>query len=66
MRANIYISFGAWLIIVPFLGIPVFWRNILIIVSGVCIIFVALRNGVVAKNFKNENKTENNNDILIN
>lgn len=38
-KNNFYISFGIWIAILPFLGIPGFWRNTLVTLSG---IFLAL------------------------
>ena len=38
-KNNFYISFGIWIAILPFLGIPGTWKNILVTLSG---IFLAL------------------------
>jgi hypothetical protein len=42
MKESFYISFGVWLAIVPFLGIPGTWRNTLVTLSGVFLILVSL------------------------
>ena len=41
MRNNFYISFGIWVAILPFIGVPSIWKTILIVVSG---IFVSVLN----------------------
>lgn len=40
MKNNFYISFGIWLAIIPFLGIPNLWRSILIVASGIFLVIV--------------------------
>lgn len=40
MKNNFYISFGVWLSVVPFLGVPNLWRNILIVASGIFLVIV--------------------------
>jgi len=42
MKNNFYISFGVWITIVPFLGIPGVWRNILVFISGIFLVLVSL------------------------
>jgi len=32
---------GLWVAILPFLGFPVFWRNILFLITGLAIIYLA-------------------------
>jgi len=41
-KNNFYISFGIWLIILPFLGIPGAWRNSLVLLSGLFLTLVSL------------------------
>lgn len=42
MKESFYISFGVWVAIVPFLGIPGAWRNTLVTLSGLFLVLVAL------------------------
>ncbi len=42
MKDSFYISFGVWVAIVPFLGIPGAWRNTLVTLSGLFLVLVAL------------------------
>ena len=42
MKNNFYISFGVWITIIPFLGIPGTWRNTLVALSGLFLILVSL------------------------
>jgi len=42
MKNNFYISFGVWIAILPFLGIPGTWRNTLVFISGIFLILVSL------------------------
>ena len=42
MKNNFYISFGVWITIIPFLGIPGAWRNILVFISGIFLVLVSL------------------------
>jgi hypothetical protein len=39
-KSNFYISFGVWLFILPFLGIPGSWKNILVSLSGIFLILL--------------------------
>lgn len=41
-KNNFYISFGVWVAILPFLGIPGVWRNALISLSGIFLILVSV------------------------
>ncbi len=41
-KNNFYISFGVWITIIPFLGIPGTWRNTLVFVSGIFFILVSV------------------------
>lgn len=42
MRSHFYISFGLWIALIPFLGIPSVWRNYLILASGLFISLLSL------------------------
>ncbi len=42
MKDSFYISFGVWVAIVPFLGVPGAWRNTLVTLSGLFLVLVAL------------------------
>ena len=41
-KNNFYISFGAWLVVLPFLGIPGTWKNTLVFLSGLFLVLVSL------------------------
>lgn len=41
MKNNFYISFGIWLAILPFLGIPGIWKDTLVFISGMFLILVS-------------------------
>lgn len=45
-RYSIIITIAIWIIILPFLGFPSFWRTLLLVLSGLGIIFYTtmLRN----------------------
>jgi hypothetical protein len=69
MRNNFYISFGVWLIILPFLGIPGSWRNMLVILSGIFLILVSLGPTILKKlqakpKQKRKSKSDLNNGAL--
>ena len=49
MRTNFYISFGVWLFILPFFGIPGDWKNALFALSGVFLILVSLGPTILKK-----------------
>ena len=60
MKNNFYISFGIWLFIIPFLGIPGSWKDMLFAVSGGFLVIVALGPIVLKKlqsRPKNKKKT---------
>lgn len=40
MRNTFNISFGFWILILPFLGVPILWKTILISASGTLLILV--------------------------
>lgn len=42
MRNTFNISFGFWILVLPFLGIPVFWKTLLICSSGLLLILVGI------------------------
>ena len=42
MRNTFNISFGFWILILPFLGIPIFWKTLLICSSGLLLILVGI------------------------
>ena len=41
-KNNFYISFGVWIAILPFLGIPGTWESTLIFISGIFLILISL------------------------
>ncbi|MBN2094147.1 MAG: hypothetical protein JW740_02135 [Candidatus Zambryskibacteria bacterium] len=41
-KSNFFISFAIWLIILPLLGIPGDWKNILMFLSGILFLLVLL------------------------
>jgi hypothetical protein len=49
MKNNFYISFGVWLVVVPFLGLPIVWRDTLVFLSGVFLILVSLGPTILKK-----------------
>lgn len=49
MKNNFYISFGVWIAILPFLGIPGTWRNTLVALSGLFLILVSLGPTILKK-----------------
>jgi hypothetical protein len=54
-KSNFYISFGVWLSVLPFLGIPGSWKNILVSLSGIFLILVIL-GPVILKNLQIKSK----------
>jgi len=48
-KNNFYISFGVWIIILPFLGIPSVWKNNLTLFSGIFLILVSLGPAILQK-----------------
>ena len=42
MRNTFNLSFGFWILVLPFLGIPVFWKTLLICSSGLLLILVGI------------------------
>ncbi len=48
-KNNFYISFGVWLAILPFLGIPGTWKNTLVFLSGVFFIVTSLGPTIMKK-----------------
>jgi hypothetical protein len=48
-KNNFYISFGVWLIVIPFLGVPIVWRDALVFLSGLFFILVSLGPTILKK-----------------
>jgi len=48
-KSNFYISFGVWLFILPFLGIPGSWKNVLVSLSGIFLVLVILGPTILKK-----------------
>lgn len=42
MKNSFYISFGIWIAIIPFFGIPGVWKNALMAVSGIFLIIISV------------------------
>ena len=49
VKNNFYISFGVWLVILPFLGIPGLWRSVFIVASGVFLVALSVGPIVLKK-----------------
>lgn len=49
MKNNFYISFGVWIAILPFLGVPGTWRNTLVFLSGLFLVLTALGPTILKK-----------------
>lgn len=58
MKANFYISFGIWITILPFLGIPGTWRNTLVTLSGIFLVLVSLGPSILVKLQINQDKLD--------
>lgn len=57
MRNTFNISFGFWILILPFLGLPIFWKTILISASGALLILVGIGPSLL-KVLKEKPKTQ--------
>ena len=60
MKNNFYISFGVWIIILPFLGVPGTWRNTLVFLSGLFLVLTAL-GPTILKKLQTKPKTKKTN-----
>jgi hypothetical protein len=49
MKNSFYVSFGTWIAILPFLGIPGSWRNMLVFVSGIFLVLVSIGPTILQK-----------------
>ncbi|MCE9585190.1 hypothetical protein K8Q94_01015 [Candidatus Nomurabacteria bacterium] len=58
-KARIFLAIGIWTIVLPYLGFPIFWKNILFLFTGLIVIFFAYQ---MYKEYKILNKK---NDIKI-
>ena len=57
MRSNFYISIGVWIILIPFLGLPIVAKNILMVLSG----FVLIGSSLLPIIFEDlKNKSDKN------
>lgn len=48
-KNHFYTSFGLWLIILPFFGIPGIWKEVLVFASGLFLILVSLGPVILIK-----------------
>ena len=57
-KEMLVIALGLWVIIIPNLGVPVSWRETLLILTGAAIVFVGflLRGEVISKGMKGSEK----------
>jgi hypothetical protein len=62
-KNNFYISFGIWIAILPFLGIPGTWRNTLISLSGIFLILISL-GPTILKMLKPKTKTRKKKETI--
>ncbi|PIR40283.1 MAG: hypothetical protein COV33_00630 [Candidatus Zambryskibacteria bacterium CG10_big_fil_rev_8_21_14_0_10_34_34] len=65
MKNNFYISFGVWVTIIPFLGIPGTWRNILVFISGIFLVLVSL-GSIIFKKLEIDTKSKPNKKSIKN
>jgi hypothetical protein len=49
MKSRFYVSFGVWIAILPFLGIPGAWKNALVTLSGLFLVLVSLGPTILKK-----------------
>jgi len=61
-KNNFYISFGVWITILPFLGIPGTWRNTLVVLSGLFLILVSL-GPVILKRLQTRSKSKKKREL---
>lgn len=62
MKNNFYISFGVWLVIIPLLGVPIVWRDLLVFLSGIFLMLVSVGPIILKKlQLKVKVKTKKNN-----
>jgi hypothetical protein len=61
-KNNFYISFGVWIAILPFLGIPGTWRNTLVVLSGLFLILVSL-GPVILKRLQTRSKSKKKREL---
>jgi hypothetical protein len=48
-KSNFYISFGIWLFILPFFGVPGSWKNVLVSLSGIFLVLVIAGPSILNK-----------------
>lgn len=76
-KARILLFLGIWIVVLPYLGFPQTWKDILIILSGVGLISLSFMLYKEAKskgekekktfeNFRENNFTQENTDQLVN
>jgi hypothetical protein len=61
-KNSFYISFGVWVAILPLLGIPGSWRNTLISLSGIFLIFVSI-GPVILKKLQTKSKLKKKKEL---
>lgn len=59
-RTRIILLLGIWVAILPYLGFPIFWKNILFLITGLNIIYLSYILYKENKSEKNEERTYNN------
>jgi len=59
-RSRKFLIIGTWVIILPYLGIPIAFKNILLVLSGLVIIYQAYRMYLESKKDAKEEKTFDN------
>jgi membrane protein implicated in regulation of membrane protease activity len=62
---NFYISFGLWIIVIPYLGIPGTWKSALILLSGLFLILISI-GPIVLKKLQTKPKPKKKQNKAIN
>lgn len=55
LRARMILLIGIWIVILPYLGFPYLWKNILFTITGLGIIFLSF---ILLKEHKARNNTK--------
>ena len=61
-KARILLILGIWVTILPYLGFPYSWKDLLTTVSGLLIIFFSF---VLYKEYKSERDTKENSKVIF-
>ncbi len=59
-KSKQFLTIGVWVIILPYLGFPIFIKNVLFLITGLLIIYISYGMYIESKKDKKQEKVHDN------